>query len=140
MVSLRFLLDTNVISEAMRPVANPRVDRKMRRYEGRIAIASIVWQELLFGWGRLPASRRKSDIEDYLFQVVRPEMPILPYDQTAAEWHAKERVRLTAIGRPPSFLDGQIAATAKAHDLVLVTFNRAHFEAFSGLEIEDWRS
>jgi tRNA(fMet)-specific endonuclease VapC len=140
MVSLRFLLDTNVVSEAMRQIADPRVDRKIRQYEGRIAIASIVWQELLFGWGRLPASRRKADIEDYLFQVVRPEMPILPYDQTAAEWHAKERARLEAIGRPPSFLDGQIAATAKAHDLVLVTFNRAHFEGFNGLEIEDWRA
>lgn len=112
----------------------------MRQYEGRMAIASIVWQELLFGWDRLPSSRRKVDIGDYLFQVVRPEMPILPYDQTAAEWHAKERARLMAIGRPPSFLDGQIAATAKSHDLVLVTFNRTHFEVFRGLEFEDWRS
>ena len=140
MVSLRFLVDTNVISEVMRPVANRRVVRKMHQYGGQIAIASIVWQELLFGWDSLPSSRRKADIGDYLFQVVRPEMPILPYDQTAAEWHAKERSRLTVIGRPSSFLDGQIAATAKAHDLVLVTFNRAHFEVFRGLEFEDWRS
>jgi predicted nucleic acid-binding protein len=44
------------------------------------------------------------------------------------------------IGRTPSPLDAQIAATAKAHDLVLVTFNRTHFEAFRGLAIEDWRS
>lgn len=67
-------------------------------------------------------------------------MPILPYNQAAAEWHAKERARLEAIGRTPPFLDGQIAATAKANDLVLVTANRSHFEIFEGLQIENWRA
>jgi tRNA(fMet)-specific endonuclease VapC len=137
-VSLRFLLDTNVISEATRPSPNMDVMRKLQRHEGQIGIASSVWHELLFGWERLPASRRKADIEDYLFDVVRL-MPILPYDQAAAEWHAKERVRLTAIGRTPPMLDGQIAATAAVHELILVTSNQAHFEPFEGLQVEDWR-
>jgi tRNA(fMet)-specific endonuclease VapC len=105
-----------------------------------MGIATVVWHELLFGWERLAASRRKTQIENYLFQVVREEMPILPYDQRAAEWHARERARLAAAGRTPPFLDGQIAATAKANDLVLVTANRAHFESFEGLQIEDWRA
>jgi tRNA(fMet)-specific endonuclease VapC len=140
MVSLRFLLDTNVVSEAARPRPDPGVLQNLLNYKGRIGIASVVWHELLFGWERLPPSRRKTEIEYYLFETVRQTMPILPYDKAAAAWHAKERARLVAIGRTPPPLDGQIAATAKTHDLVLVTFNRAHFEAFSGLEIEDWRS
>jgi tRNA(fMet)-specific endonuclease VapC len=112
----------------------------VRQYEGRIAIASVVWHELLFGWERLPSSRRKENIGDYLFQVVQSEMPILPYDQIAAEWHAKERARLTALGRTPPDLDGQIAATAKVNDVIVVTANRTHFEMFEGLGIEDWRA
>jgi len=140
MVSLRFLLDTNVVSEVLRPAGNPGVMRKVQQYESRIGISSVVWHELLFGWERLPASRKKKQIEDYLFGVVRAEMPVLPYDQAAAEWHAKERVRLSAIGRTPPFQDGQIAAVAKVNDLVLVTANRAHFEPFDDLQVEDWRA
>jgi tRNA(fMet)-specific endonuclease VapC len=139
-VNLRFLLDTNMVSEVIRPNANPGVARKVHQYEGRIAIASVVWHELLFGWERLPSSRRKANIGEYLFQVVQVEMPILPYDKTAAEWHAKERARLTALGRTPPDLDGQIAATARVNDVIVVTANRTHFEMFDGLEIEDWRA
>ena len=138
MVSLRFLLDTNVVSEATRPLPNTDVLRNLQRHEDQIGIASVVWHELLFGWERLPASRRKADIEDYLFKVVQ-FMPILPYDRTAAEWHAKERARLTVIGRTPPFLDGQIAAIAAVNDLVLVTANRTHFEPFDRMRTEDWR-
>jgi tRNA(fMet)-specific endonuclease VapC len=48
-------------------------------------------------------------------------------------------VRLTAAGRPPAFVDGQIAAIAKVNDLVLVTSNLSHFDAFAGLRVEDWK-
>jgi len=137
-VSLRYLLDTNVVSEPTRPSPNTDVLGRLREHRGELGIATVVWHELLFGWERLPQSRKKKDIEDYLFQVVRANMPILPYDQAAAEWHASERARLTAIGRTPSFLDGQIAATAKANGLILVTANRSHFDRFEGLSIEDW--
>jgi len=140
MVSLRFLLDTNVVSEATRPKPSPIVIQRLLQHQGQRGIASVVWHELLFGWERLPPSRRKTEIEHYLLTTIKKTMPILPYDEAAATWHAKERARLTAIGRTPSPLDAQIAATAKAHDLVLVTFNRTHFEAFRGLAIEDWRS
>lgn len=140
MVSLRFLLDTNVVSEVTRPRPNPGIIRNLDRYEGQVGIASVVWHELLFGWERLPPSRKKTEIEDYLFQVVREEMPMLPYGREAAEWHAKERARLTAIGRTPPLLDGQIAAVAKVNDLVLVTSNGSHFEPFENLHVEDWRA
>jgi tRNA(fMet)-specific endonuclease VapC len=43
------------------------------------------------------------------------------------------------LGKPPPFVDGQIAAIAKVNDLVLVTSNRSHFELFEGLEIQNWR-
>lgn len=136
---LRYLLDSNVVSEPLRPSPNAGVLRRLREHEGEVGIASVVWHELIFGWERLPASRKKRNIEAYLFKVVQPTMLILPYGQEAAEWHAKQRARLTAVGKTPPFSDSQIAATAKANHLILVTANLAHFELFDGLSIEDWR-
>jgi len=138
-VSLKYLLDSNIVSEPTRPSPNPHVLGKLREHRGELGIASVAWHEMLFGVERLPQSRKRTAIEDYLFEVVRANMSILPYDATAAEWHASQRARLTAIGKTPSFIDGQIAAVAKVNGLVMVTANRAHFERFEGLPIEDWR-
>jgi tRNA(fMet)-specific endonuclease VapC len=138
-VSLRFLLDTNVLSEPVRPTPNRRLLERLTRHSGTMGIAAPTWHELRFGCERLPKSRRKEQIEDYLATVVRADFPILAYDEKAAAWHARERARLLAKGRTPSFVDGQIAAIARVNDLVLVTANRPDFERFAGLSIEDWR-
>jgi len=137
-VSLRYLLDSNVISEPLKLSPNAGVLRRLREHEGAMAIAAVVWHELLFGWERLPSSRKKSVIESYLLQVVRGTLPILPYDEAAAGWHAAQRARLAAEGRTPPFADGQIAAVARVNGLTLVTANRTHFEPFEDLQIEDW--
>jgi len=73
-----------------------------------------------------------------VFDVVRPTIPILFYDDRAAQWHADERARLTRLGKTPSFADGQIAAIAAVNKLTLVTANTADFENFSSLDIENW--
>jgi tRNA(fMet)-specific endonuclease VapC len=137
-VSLRFLLDTNVVSEPLRPAPNRRLLARLGRHSGTMGIAAPSWHELRFGCERLPRSRRKEQIEDYLATVVRVDFPILPYDEAAAAWHARERVRLRAQGRTAPFIDSQIAAIAIVNDLVLVTANRSHFEDFVDLEIVDW--
>jgi tRNA(fMet)-specific endonuclease VapC len=67
-------------------------------------------------------------------------MPILAYDAAAAEWHARERARLAAMGNPRPFVDGQIAAIARVGELVLVTANVADFALFTELTVEDWRA
>ena len=48
-------------------------------------------------------------------------MLILPYDDGAAEWHARERARLSSKGLTPSFVDGQVAAITVVNGLILVT-------------------
>jgi tRNA(fMet)-specific endonuclease VapC len=63
----------------------------------------------------------------------------LGYDDAAAAWHASERARLEDQGKPPSFVDGQIASIARVNALIVVT-NVRHYERFEGLSIEDWRS
>ncbi len=88
---------------------------------------------------RLPPSRRRVAIERYLEEVVLTTMPILDYDRAAAEWHASERARLAARGETPPFVDGQIAAIAHVHDLILVTFNATDFKRFEGIRVLSWR-
>jgi tRNA(fMet)-specific endonuclease VapC len=135
----RFLLDTNVISEGLRPHPNAKVLQHWERHEGEVATAAPVWHELLHGCSLLPASRRREAIEQYLRNVVLATVPILPYDAGAAEWHALERSRLVTRGKTPPFVDGQIAAIAWANDLVIVSANRRDFAVFDGVEVRDWR-
>ena len=138
-MSLKYLLDTNIVSEPLRPEPQHGVIRKLRRHEEEIAISAVVWHELRFGAERLPASRRRDAIVQYLDEVVLATMPILDYDRAAAEWHARERARLAARGETPPFADGQIAAIAYVNELILVTFNDADFRQFQGLRVLSWR-
>lgn len=136
---MRYLLDTNIVSEPLRPAPNPKILERLRRHEDQLATASVVWHELLFGCHRLPDSERRAAIEEYLHRVVAASVEILPYDERAARWHAAERARLALAGRTPPFADGQIAAVARTNDLVLVTLNQADYGGFRDLRVEDWQ-
>ena len=137
-MTTKFLLDTNLVSEPLRPHPAAAIMRRLRDHDGEMAIPALVWHELRFGCARLPKSRRREAIERYLENVVAVSFPILDYDQQAADWHALERARLRASGRTPPFVDGQIAAIAHVHKLILVTANKADFAGFKGLRVKSW--
>ena len=136
-MSLRFLLDANVLSEPTRKRPDAKVLEKLARFQSVMATASIVWNEMLAGAGELPASRKKELLQDYI-SGIPGAFPILPYDRAAAEWHAVELVRLKGLGRPAPFADGQIAAIAKVNSLALVTNNERDFRHFKDLEVVNW--
>lgn len=137
-MTLRYLLDTNIVSVPIskQPIAS--VVSKLNRRGAECAIGAPVWHELVYGCARLPAGKRRQAIERYLDSVVRASFPILPYDDACASRHATERARLEAAGTPAPFVDGQIAAIALNHDLILVTRDAAGFRSFPGLRVEDW--
>ncbi|BDA75117.1 PilT domain-containing protein [Calothrix sp. PCC 7716] len=136
---MRFLLDTNILSEPLRPRPNPNVVRMLQQYSGEIGTATVVFHELLFGCYRLPVeSKKRPIIEAYLYAEVKHKIPLLPYDTAAAEWFAVERARLTTIGKTPAYADGQIGAIAKVNNLILVTNNVADYSDFQNLTIENW--
>jgi tRNA(fMet)-specific endonuclease VapC len=137
-VSLIYLLDTNVVSEPLHPTPNQYILERLQRHEAEIAIAAVVWHELLYGLYRLPLSAKRSAIEAYLNDVVALSLPILPYDTQAAQWHAVERARLVSLGKTPPFADGQIAAIAQVNNLTLVTANTSDFSMFQELRVENW--
>jgi tRNA(fMet)-specific endonuclease VapC len=137
-MNLAYLLDTNIVSEPLRPRPNQHLLARLQQHQQELAIAAVVWHEMVYGYQRLPPSARREMISAYLHDVVAPSLPILPYDAQAAAWHAVERARLTGIGKTPTFVDGQIAAVAAVNNLTLVTANVADYTDFEGLRIENW--
>ena len=127
-----------MLSEPIKSRPDARVLARIEEHEGELATCAIVWHELRYGVARLPASKKRRAIETYLEEVVRTALPILPYDEEAATWHARERARPARRGRSPSAADGQIAAIARINELVLVTANMRDFRRFEGLSVQDW--
>ena len=109
-MTLKYLLDTNIVSEPLRPAPHPKILAHLQHHQTEMAIAAVVWHELLFGCYRLPPSAKRAAIENYLNQVVAPSLPILPYDQPAAEWQAIERTRFDSRASKPCR-----APTAQVH-------------------------
>jgi tRNA(fMet)-specific endonuclease VapC len=132
-----FLLDTNVFAALSHPRPHRGIERAFIKHAGELVTASIVMHEMWFGIERLPRSRRRSELERFMTDVVSG-VRVLPYGERAARWHALERARLATLGRPTSLADGQIAAVAAVHDATVVTANGAHFAPFEGLRVEDW--
>lgn len=135
---MEYLLDTNVVSEPLRPRPSVNIMRRLHEHDGAIAIPAPVWHELRFGYARLPKSRRRDAIQRYIEDVVSTSFPVIGYDREAAEWHALERARLSAGGETPPFVDGQIAAIAHVNGLALVTSNTRNFHAFEDLHVLNW--
>ena len=138
MAGLRYLLDSNVLSEPSRPRPDAGVQSRLQSHRHEVCTAAPILHELHFGLARMPEGARKQQLTRYLNQVLRQLPAILPYDREAALWHAGERARLTSRGRTPPYADGQIAAIAKMNDLTLITRNTDDFAGFANLRVENW--
>lgn len=134
-----YLLDTSTVSEPMKKAPDPALLRTLEKHAHESAICAPVWHELQYGCRLLAPGKKRAALEEYLKEVVYTSFTILLYDEVAAAWHGIERARLEGAGTPVPFVDGQIAAIAKCHDLTLVTANVKDFRRFEGLRIENWR-
>ena len=135
-----FLLDTNVLSETLRPQPDSGVMHGLERHRHELSTAAPVIHEILHGALRFPPGARRKAVLHEIEHVFLRTLDVLPYDRRAAEWHARQRARLVNEGRTPSYVDGQIAAIAAVNGLTLVTHNVTDFAAFEGLSVEDWSS
>lgn len=136
---LRYLLDTNVLSEPIAKAPNKKLMKLLEERSHESATAAPVIHELRYGSQLLEPSRRRADVERYIDEVVLGVYPVLAYDRAAAEWHAEERARLSKAGKPPPAFDGLIASIAKVNGLVLVTANVKDFRSFNDLSVENWK-
>jgi len=127
---VNFLLDTNAVSEWVKPRPNPGLIAWMESAdEDRVFLSVISLAELRYGAERMAAGARRSRIEEWL----RDELPlrfagrILPVDNHVAEAWGRTVSRAEAVGRPMGAMDAFLAATAELHRLTLVTRNVSDF-------------
>jgi tRNA(fMet)-specific endonuclease VapC len=136
-MALIYLLDTNVVSELIKPLPNPAVVLTLREHEAACAISATTFEELTFGCARMRVGPQQDLIRRWLQGLVG-RLPVLPFDAAAAQWLGQQRARLVAVGRPPSRTEGEIAAVAVTQGLSLVTRNVRDFAGFEGLRLENW--
>lgn len=132
----RYLLDTSIVSGALRPASSPLLVRRLELRRGGWAIASMVLAELRYGVERHPDLHRRLVLGRRVDELLET-VPVLAFDAAAAEWLATERARIEREGRPAALADLVIASTAAVHGLVVVTRNVRHFAPLS-VPVEDW--
>jgi predicted nucleic acid-binding protein len=129
----RYLLDTNVVSEATKPQPSESVIKWLaEQVDTNLFIATLTLAEIWRGILQKPTGRKRRDLEVWFEGADGPGAQfrnrILPFDEAAAlEW-SRMMAKGTATGRPRGALDMIIAATAAANDCVVVTLNERHFE------------
>ena len=136
-----YLLDTNIVSEIIKPEPDLNVIKKIAEHNSDCAICSPVWQELLFGLYRMPESINKKYLGKFIKEDVHENFKIKNFTEKAADIQAQLRIKLEQLGKPTQKEDSMIAAIALANHMVLVTRNTKHFTAIqqvSDLQIENW--
>lgn len=138
---IRYLLDTNVPSEAIRLRADARVDSWLRSQDDEsLFLSAITIGELRKGLITHPEGRRRVQIQEWLELELIPLFAdrILPVTQSIAERWGILSGQRQQKGRPLGMADGLIAATALEHGLVLVTRNGKDFEGLGVIMINPW--
>lgn len=138
---MNFLLDTNVISEWSKPHPDPGVTAWLADAdEDRVFFSVITLAELRHGIERLPRSRRRDRLEQWLSDdlMARFDRRVLPVDAAVAWVCGRVLAQREARGRPVGAMDALIAATATVHDMALVTRNTPDFESTVPVLINPW--
>ena len=131
------MLDTNVISESLRPAPESRVlDWINTQAIETLYLSAISVAELRFGAALLPSGRRKDKLQNRLEDKLLPLFSgrILPFDVAVTKTYAELMSQARMAGRSISTADGYIAATAAANGMIIATRDTNPFAA-AGLEV-----
>ena len=132
------LLDTNVLSELMRPDPNEGVVRWIdEQPDDEVWVSAVTVGEIQLGVALLPQGRRKQLLTKIADQMLKEEFSekCLPFDFEAAGEYAKIVASRNHQGRPVTVEDAQIAAIAITADIVLATRNTKDFLGIEGLKL-----
>lgn len=132
------LLDTNVVSEAMKPEPDDAVRAWLDDQAAEtLYLSSVTVAELTFGIGALPSGKRKDRLAEALEGVMELFADrILSFDTGAARRYADLAIKARTAGKGFPTPDGYIAAIATARDFVVATRDTSAFDA-AGLEVID---
>lgn len=134
------LLDTNVVSEAMKPEPNPLVRQWLDEQAAEtLYISSVTIAELMFGIGTLPRGKRKDKLTTALNGVLDLFADrTLPFDNNAARRYADLAVKARIAGKGFPTPDGYIAAIAASHDFAVASRDASAFAAAGLTVIDPW--
>lgn len=130
------ILDTNVISELLRPAPEPKVEHWLSAQDGlNVYLTSISEAELRYGLAIMGNGKRRAALVDAVDRILREDLAgrILPFDSDAAQSYASIAAARRAAGRPIAQADCQIASIAHTRGATVATRNTPDFE---GCEID----
>jgi predicted nucleic acid-binding protein len=135
------IVDTNVLSEPMRPDGNPAIAAWLdRQATNTLYLTTVNLAELLLGIELMPIGLRRSRLEARIGEVINAfgERRTLVFDARAARFFAVLVGRARAAGQAIGVADGQIAAIAAAHGFAVATRDTAPFIAAGVPVIDPW--
>jgi predicted nucleic acid-binding protein len=138
---MKFLLDTNFVSESMKPQPNPGVIQWLASIDDDDTFLSVVTiTELRYGAEILAVGRKRQQLEHWLENdlALRFEQRLIPVNRLVANACGVLIARSESLGRPIETRDAYIAATAEFYGMTLVTRNRSDFEKIVSEIITPW--
>ena len=130
------LLDTNVVSDFFRQ--HPEVLTRFAEVGPTdLCLSTVTVMEIEYGLERQPSARKKFG---EVWAALKADLTILPFEQDDATHTAQIRAALAAAGTPIGPFDLQLAGTARARGLTLVTHNLGEFRRVPDLSVLDWRT
>jgi len=132
------VVDTDVVSELMRPSPSPRVrDWINAQAPGELCTTAVTLAEIRYGLERLPDGRRKDSLLATATEVFTEFTDsIQPFDADAAIWYATILARRDRLGLPIDGFDAQIAAICRTRGAALATRNAEDFRE-TGIDVID---
>ena len=132
-----YLLDTDILSNLLRRAPSTALVIKLASIPPEQQFtSSITLGELVYGAYRL--QERAGALLQRLDETLLPNLPILPFDASAARRYGEVRAELGRRGTPMGDADLRIASIALTRDLTVVTANVRHFQKVPGLAVENW--
>lgn len=137
---MKYLLDTDVVSQYTKLPPDPRVDAWIQRTDDSdLFISFVTYAELWYGVGLLPAGKRRAKLEDWIEGDLYMQFfnRVVFFGLDVARHYGGLMARAKKNGHNPNVMDALIAATAAANGMVVATLNRKDFELL-GVELVEF--
>ena len=137
---MKYLLDTDVVSQYTKRPPNPRVDSWVQRTDDRdLYISGITYAELWYGINLLPPGKRRMELENWIEDDLYMQFfnRVVGFSLDVAKRYGSLMARAKKNGHNPTAMDCLIAATAVANGMAVATLNRKDFEKL-GVELVEF--
>ena len=135
------ILDTNVLSEVIRPFPSTQVLRWLAAHPaGNLFTTTITQAEILYGLELLPKGKRRTALQSAVEAMFEKDFAgrILSFDGDAAAMFAKIAATRRTLGRPITQFDAQVAAIARSRGAAVATRNTSDFDNCGVIVVNPW--